>query len=120
MILKALGYWRSEEEPDLPDPVVHIDEEWDVSEREWVVDYLSRGQIVGVAMGSSQCRICNAPNGSREFTDGDYYWPEGLAHYVITHGVRLPAEFITHIDQRLQFFEQAVVDDSWWKGDPYA
>jgi hypothetical protein len=30
-------------------------------------------------------------------TDGVYCWPEGLAHYVKEHDVRLPDEFVTHV-----------------------
>jgi hypothetical protein len=30
-------------------------------------------------------------------TDGVYCWPEGLAHYINEHDVRLPAEFVAHV-----------------------
>ena len=33
-------------------------------------------------------------NGDSELTDGVFVWPEGLAHYVAVHDVRLPEEFI--------------------------
>ena len=33
-------------------------------------------------------------NGSREFTDGTWLWPEGFSHYVENHQVRPPAEFV--------------------------
>jgi hypothetical protein len=37
-----------------------------------------------------------------ERTDGFFLWPEGLAHYVRDHSVRLPDEVISHItEQRL-------------------
>jgi len=32
--------------------------------------------------------------GSREFTDGERVWPEGLVHYVSTHSILLPEEFV--------------------------
>ena len=38
--------------------------------------------------------------GSRDFSDGAWIWPEGLHHYVEIHSVRLPAEFINHIQSR--------------------
>ncbi len=34
--------------------------------------------------------------GFEEFTDGVFQWPEGLAHYVLEHSVRLPAEVVQH------------------------
>jgi hypothetical protein len=43
------------------------------------------------AGGWSSCRFCGAANGSVELTDGEHFvWPEGLAHYVSDHDVRLP------------------------------
>ena len=32
--------------------------------------------------------------GCHDFTDGEWIWPEGLAHYVEKHDVRLPDAFI--------------------------
>jgi hypothetical protein len=32
--------------------------------------------------------------GGRDLTDGVWMWPEGLAHYVERHAVRLPDEFV--------------------------
>ena len=48
--------------------------------------------------GCSYCRVgCwRTFLGSKDLTDGVWVWPEGLAHYVGTHGVRLPDEFVAH------------------------
>ena len=35
--------------------------------------------------------------GRGELTDGVYMWPEGLAHYLEKHNVRLPQEFVDHV-----------------------
>jgi hypothetical protein len=32
--------------------------------------------------------------GSQDLTDGVWVWPEGLAHYVSAHSVRLPEMFL--------------------------
>lgn len=32
--------------------------------------------------------------GSKCLTDGNWVWPEGLAHYIEAHEVRLPDEFV--------------------------
>ena len=36
--------------------------------------------------------------GCSDMTDGvKYIWPEGLLHYIVSHSVRLPSEFITEM-----------------------
>ena len=35
--------------------------------------------------------------GCNDFTDGVWFWPEALHHYIDKHMVSLPNEFITHI-----------------------
>ena len=39
-------------------------------------------------------------NGSTERCDDLWCWPEGLAHYVEKHGIRLPDEFVAHAAER--------------------
>ncbi|HEY1188039.1 MAG TPA: hypothetical protein VGE74_10300 [Gemmata sp.] len=36
--------------------------------------------------------------GGRDLTDGVWMWPEGLAHYVECHAVRLPDEFVSTME----------------------
>ena len=90
-----IGYWRYPEE--FPDPVRFIDPTWASSERRLVADFLERCTSVNQYRGLSVCRFCARFNGSAEMTDGVYCWPEGLAHYVKRHLVRLPAEFVRHV-----------------------
>lgn len=63
--------------------------------------------------------------GRGELTDGVYMWPEGLAHYLEKHNVRLPQEFVEHVlkQPELQGQQSIVnsgvqdrydVDESWW------
>ncbi|MFN8167523.1 MAG: hypothetical protein U0S36_01920 [Candidatus Nanopelagicales bacterium] len=113
--LVLIGYWRSREQLDWPDPADFIDSEWDQAERDLVASYLSTGFVPWAAMGYSACRICGRPNGSVEFSDGVYVWPEGLAHYVADHSVRLPAVVVQHIQERLAVFDFDAVDREWWK-----
>ena len=105
---RLLGYWRLElPEADLddwyrdqllqwPDVTLLVDPSWREDERRRVGEYLQRGTRVNVARGLSLCRFCERRNGSAELTDGAYCWPEGLAHYVSEHDVRLPKEFVGH------------------------
>lgn len=67
-------------------------------------------------MGHSRCRFCDAPVGALEFSDGVFLWPEGLAHYVEEHDVRLPERFVRHLRAMVEKLEDADVDDSWWQG----
>jgi len=59
--------------------------------------YLQQGDLFESCRGYSWCRFCCGAEpeqmGAREFTDGIWCWPEGLAHYIKDHNVRLPDEF---------------------------
>jgi hypothetical protein len=112
--LRHIGYWRNSEHPEYPDPADLVDESWDEGERHAAWFYLSSGTMIRAYMGLSPCRICGQNNGALEFTDGVYQWPEGLAHYVYAHGVRLPAELVEHALRQLDDFETAEVSLNWW------
>lgn len=57
----------------------------------------------------------NAANGNLDLTDGIYIWPEGLAHYVFDHHVRLPPEFVEHVQARNELADDVHVDERWWR-----
>ena len=114
MLLQRLGYW-GDRDSGLPDPVTLVDESWDRDERGLVTDHLVRGFVARAYVGYSTCRICGAQNGSLELTDGAFVWPEGLAHYVTAHAVRLPAAFVEHVHAFTDAIESADVDESWWR-----
>ncbi len=65
-------------------------------------------------MGPSMSRFCGEAVGSLELSDGVFIWPEGLAHYVEEHGVRLPARFVNHARCMTEQLENAEIDESWW------
>lgn len=115
MELILIGYWASERDDSWPDVTSFIDHSWDPDERFDVVHHLRRGMLARAWMGLSTCRICGELNGSLDLTDGTYLWPEGLAHYVAEHGVRLPARFVEHARQLRASFEDADVERTWWK-----
>lgn len=76
-LVEALG-------PVVPDPVL--------------IRYLSVGRVHETWRGLSWCRfecgVSHSKMGYRDFTDGRWVWPEGLAHYVKHHGLPLPEEFL--------------------------
>ena len=75
--------------------------------------------VGGVVVTAESCRPGEL-NGSREFTDGVYLWPEGLSHYVRDHGVRLPTAIVRHMQTRglpgdVDKIAPRDVDHDWWK-----
>lgn len=103
-----IGYWRpltigerwEHDSAVLPDPRELIDHSWNPEDKRRIVEYLRHGRTVVTYMGYSYCRFsCGVPYnamGTSEMTDGVWSWPEGLAHYVEVHSVRLPSDFMSH------------------------
>ena len=117
-----IGYWEGDYEPGWPNVMDFVDEQWDQAERDRVASYLEAGFVPWIQMGISPCRMCGAANGSAEQTDGVYIWPEGLAHYVRAHGVRLPVSVIRHIHTRCAEIGASevkthpeLVNREWWR-----
>ena len=97
--LRLIGYRRSEfDSAPWPDPHDFVDRDWPHERRDLVVAHLVRGRTLEQYRGLSQCRFCDLHLGSKELTDGTYCWPEGLAHYLSAHDVRLPEEFVRHVE----------------------
>jgi len=99
VVLKTIGYWQENRGTLMlcPQPQSLVRPDWHLAERERILGYL-RGGFAYLAFGGwSTCRFrCAAGeyNGSRELTDGEWSWPEGLAHYVECHSLMLPEEFV--------------------------
>ena len=118
-----IGYWDGPAAPGgLPDVCGFVDaSDGDDASRRAVVAYLRAGTVFVVAAGVSVCRLCGIANGSAEQTDGQHFvWPEGLAHYVEAHEVRLPDDVVAVAERGLAptAFPAAVpsIDLTWWAG----
>ena len=117
---KRIGFWQESAKPSgfsmffvrgalkekLPRVEDHIDQQWDPNEQEQVLEYLDGCQFgfhlqrnisVIAEYGTSLCRICECENGSKEYSNSEFTWPEGLAHYIRKHHVRPPQEFIDYV-----------------------
>lgn len=94
--LKRVGFWQSQDEPDLPMPVPSTDN-LKHDDREKLCNYIRTAEVVARYKGSSTCRLCGVTNGSTSQSDGKYIWPNGLIHYVYEHHVALPKDFIEHV-----------------------
>lgn len=116
--LRLIGYWRFIRSPEgypgmsagaanhwerlrqlelgFPDPLGFVDLAWNRDEQHDLARYLEVGTLVDQYRGISKCRLCGCTNGSAEMAAGTFCWPEGLAHYVAEHHVRLPHAVIDH------------------------
>ena len=100
-MLVLIGYWHDEGyAASLPHPQCLVDPKWERDRRRRIVGYLKAGRTAIAYPGSSYCRFGCAEKGSVELTDGTWIWPEGLAHYVHMHKIRLPDEFVAHAASR--------------------
>lgn len=89
------GYWRSEQEPDLPLPVQQSEPVFADFIR--LLIEVQKVARVDHYKGWSTCRICGIHNGSAEYEFGGYRWPSGLEHYLTHHNVHPSAAFMRMI-----------------------
>lgn len=112
--MKQVGFWRDPSDVDpseaLPDPGDSVEPDWDPVERDAVVRYLRDGKLLDWVKGYSWCRfqcgVHDSEMGDKTLTDGDYFWPEGLPHYLTDHGVKPPGDFVAHVLRTLREREQ--------------
>lgn len=95
-----MGYWMNDLRESFCLPQEFVGElPGDVRER--VARYLRAGGYGRGFRGFSWCRFfCDCDRrvmGTKELTDGEWIWPEGLVHYVEAHGIILPEEFIERV-----------------------
>jgi hypothetical protein len=100
-----VGYWAdSLDDPTLPfphaNPVAWKRQNQFVAKLEAIEeDVRNRRYGKRIAYkGYSWCRLCGAmPNGSEKFEFGGFAWPSGLLHYIKSHNVRPPDDFVAAI-----------------------
>ena len=124
LTLTGLGYWRSVLEPQYPDVACFVDATWSPSKRLTTLHYLHQGYPLHYWMGVESCLLgCGDELFTTGYTDGTYYWPETLLHYVADHAVRLPDAFTAHIQRQTAFPastakvvpERIQADFTWWQ-----
>jgi len=122
----AVGYWKSEYQPEFPDPKKFVTQDIPDHDRQVVLTYLASGKKFLSYLGYSYCRFECGTNdsemGASCFTDGKYVWPEGLSHYIRMHSVWLPKEFINHVmenhnndNSAVDLMKMTLHDFTWWK-----
>ena len=118
--MKLIGYWMTDQhDTRLPLPQELVGE-LSAAIRDRVCGYLTAGELFEQYRGLSWCRFrCGAADremGFREFTDGEWVWPEGLVHYVRHHGIVLPEEFLASAtsDRSVAKAEEGDVSLDFW------
>ena len=124
--MRGIGYWRNEHEEEFhhcPLPQSLVDRSWHGAERTLAITYLTSGRVYEMYRGYSYCRFrCGIESslmGASDVTDGTWVWPRGLAHYIETHAVILPDEFIAHCKGNNWAMPEwegtpAPLDLAWW------
>ena len=95
-----LRFWP--EEPETSDPRRYVDGDWDPRERQEVLAYLAACYEAPYLVPDARawCAFgCKhpTPHGAVMVTDGTWWFPETLHHYVEQHAVKPPGEFLSHI-----------------------
>ena len=100
--MKALGFFAERDGGALPGPSLHdaLRDPLPEPEREVVAGYLRAGSVLA-ATPSRQVDILDPDAGAvlpeHIRTDGEYLWPEDLAHYVRTYGARPSRGFLERV-----------------------
>jgi hypothetical protein len=113
------GFYYSKYEPNLPMPYtskMKLDQ--DLITKLRVIMYKLDTEIYSNAyceqyMGFSECRLCNKPNGSKEYYIIDenkkYIFPEGYLHYIEEHNIIPSDEFINLLQKiNKNFFQNRI------------
>jgi hypothetical protein len=102
MALRAVGYFSNGGGGRLPDVRSQIDSFWEPQRKPRILIYLRNGAVFENRPGTTRCLLCPSDLPQRDLTDGVWLWPEGLAHYVEKHNVRVPDGMVAQMDA-LQF-----------------
>jgi hypothetical protein len=128
--LKRVGYWCSDQPPscDYIHPRMLAGKSNYGPRKSAVVQYLHDGAIFRRWRGLADSRlfplITSAELGSRDLTDGEWVWPEGLSVYVSKADIELPQDFLASmekndymvpsVDGEELFMQRVPVTDEFW------
>ena len=93
--MRYIGRWISSLNDSEYPPPHELVGEYDRTIQQKIVDRLNNGHVLHVYRGFATCLFrCNYSEAYTKRTDGHWVWPCDLAHYVETHSVLVPPEFI--------------------------
>ncbi len=101
---KWYGFWNLTDR-DLPYPRATdvVDCAFVPEDKSRLIEYLQRCPIAVLCMTPQTipCDFCEEFHSRSTFqSDGEWLWPDSLAHYVEYHKVALPDSFVQHIRDR--------------------
>ena len=137
--LKAVGDWQSDSNrPYYPHPKYLVEQGWRKSDRNQIIAYLKAGHLCGcwhrrytscnfgcfssdrfeklnqIEQRKLQREMLNM--GSHYLlSDGEWIWPEGLAHYIEKHNICLPDEFILTMQKNSWSIPQNIDFQHYWQ-----
>lgn len=94
-----------------------------------VLAYLRSGYILGLPMGADLPDWFDASDranpliegrregGATPMTDGVWFWPAGLIHFIEKYNVRVPQEFIDHAKSRAWRIDRASLSQGSYEYD---
>lgn len=104
MNLEKIGYFDEFQKEAIP--YFFLDNSR-VYDRAALLDYLRSGISIVSMKENRVCRFCGLSGsdlGCSELSDGRWIWTDDLIHYVETHDIDLPPEFVEYIiDRNYQF-----------------
>lgn len=103
--IKKEGFWKSEEEQNLLNPIhsskPFLNKTEIVKKLERLEKLIEERKVLKAQSkafkGSSICRCCGERNGSEEFYYLNWVWPSGFIHYVKYHNIEPSIEFINEV-----------------------
>lgn len=82
-----------------------VDSKWNPDDRAAIVRYLANAPVHCAVIGNHRatCALCGLVdyNPSLKRSDGLWSWPDSLSHLVDAHAVRIPNDFVVHIQDHL-------------------
>lgn len=97
------GFWRCEghDYDELPTLKDATNSTWNPVDKEKFIAYLTHSPILISSMTTSNCLLCAEVVPSLCYhSDGEWLWPDSLAHYVRSHNIALPDRFVHAIRER--------------------
>lgn len=91
------GFWKTGRGSMLPTPLP-LGKPW-VGRRRFLqaLENIQRRSVLHHYKGWSNCRICGCRNGSGEYQNDGWRWPQGYQHYVEDHNVKPSLAFLEFI-----------------------
>ncbi len=96
-IKKYFGAWSDDYFPDGLNIYDYIDPNWDVTDINEIMNYITSARLVIVTPYPDFCPICRKAVSPGWRSDGTWLWTAAIDHLILSHKVKPPEELISHI-----------------------